>query len=364
MLSNMNTRFVGLLLPLLVLGSAVPAEPAFKDPLEHPAQSQSLPTQRPLMAIAKAGGRMVAVGSRGLALVSPDGGRSWAQASVPVQSDLTAVYFRNEQEGWAVGHDGVVLHSVDAGLSWSLQLDGRAAYRSFAAHYKHMINAASGDDAMLEAAARQIESNLGAGPTLPFLDVWFEDSRTGFVVGSFGMIAGTTDGGRTWEPWLHRIDNEEALNLNAIRGVGKEVYIAGEAGSVFRLDRAARRFVKVDTGYAGSFFGLIGDGRDLLAFGLRGTAYRSTDAGATWQEVRVPSKSTITGGMGSVGGARFVLVNDAGQLLVSDAEGRDFKIVQPNRKMLLTGIVSANGGSVVLTGLGGTISQRIESEHP
>ena len=40
---------------------------------------------------------------------------SWQQADVPVSSDLVAVPFPTPTHGWAVGHDGVVLHSADAG---------------------------------------------------------------------------------------------------------------------------------------------------------------------------------------------------------------------------------------------------------
>ena len=46
---------------------------------------------------------------------------------MPVSADLTALHFANAQQGWAVGHEGVVLHTPDGGASWTLQLDGRRA---------------------------------------------------------------------------------------------------------------------------------------------------------------------------------------------------------------------------------------------
>ena len=57
--------------------------------------------------------------------MSTDGGATWKQSAVPVSSDLTAVYFVDENRGWTVGHDGVVLHTDDGGDAWRLQLDGR-----------------------------------------------------------------------------------------------------------------------------------------------------------------------------------------------------------------------------------------------
>ncbi len=39
---------------------------------------------------------------------------------------LTAVYFINQQRGWAVGHDGLILVSDDGGENWRIQRDGLA----------------------------------------------------------------------------------------------------------------------------------------------------------------------------------------------------------------------------------------------
>ena len=77
--------------------------------------------------MTRAGDRLVAVGQRGHVVVSSDGGATWKQAQVPVSSDLVAVYFVDAKQGWAVGHDGVILHTADGGEYWELQLDGRKA---------------------------------------------------------------------------------------------------------------------------------------------------------------------------------------------------------------------------------------------
>ena len=80
-----------------------------------------------MLAITRAGARLVAVGERGSILLSDDSGVSWRQAKVPVSVTLTAVQFPNAKAGWAVGHLGVVLHSADGGETWAKQLDGREA---------------------------------------------------------------------------------------------------------------------------------------------------------------------------------------------------------------------------------------------
>ncbi|EPZ14354.1 hypothetical protein M622_18830, partial [Thauera terpenica 58Eu] len=316
------------------------------DPLDTPADMRTDPARRPLMAVASAGERLVAVGPRGLVIVSDDRGQSWSQANVPVQSDLLAVHFPTPQQGWAVGHEGVVLYSADGGSNWVKQLDGRSAAAHFPAHYAGMA-----PDPAAEAAAAQLELNYRGGPALPWLDVWFEDTRNGYAVGAFGMLMVTRDGGNTWAPWLERIENGEYLNLNAIRGIGNELFIVGERGRIYRLDRGAGRFVAIDTGYIGSFFGIVGEGRNLLAFGLRGVAYRSDDAGATWRQLAVPSEQTIAAGAAAHGS--FVLGSVAGELLRGEWSGGPPVLRSPDQPVRMTGVAVLADGSLVLTGLDG-----------
>ena len=89
--------------------------------LQTPGASRSM-----LLDIAVAGERLVAVGERGHILTSQDQGQNWTQAEVPTSVMLTRVFFVDDKLGWAVGHDGNVLHSQDGGLIWALQRDGLA----------------------------------------------------------------------------------------------------------------------------------------------------------------------------------------------------------------------------------------------
>ncbi len=324
-----------------------PAE--FEDPLDHPAVIRTHPADRPLMAVARAGARLVAVGMRGLIVVSDDEGKSWTQARVPVQSDLLAVQFPSASEGWVVGHDGVILHSGDAGASWDKQFDGRLAAEQFKHYYE---NLAGLDDTVRKSMLSIVQSDFQAGPSLPFLDVWFEDGQHGYAVGSYGMIAATADGGKSWQPWMHHIDNDQSLNLNSIRGVGGNLYIAGEQGMVYKLDRASGRFGRVATGYPGSFFGMIGVDRCLLAFGLRGTAYRSLDAGASWQPAASPTQATFTGGVFGEAPRQFLLVTDTGQVVAADDAAQQLHLLSIHDGPL-TGVLPVGAASVLLVGLDG-----------
>lgn len=339
-------RAVGCLCGLALM-ACVGAALAFQDPVDTPAAMQPAVGSAMLSGVAEAGGRQVAVGSRGVIAVSADQGLHWAQVASPVSSDLVAVQFVDAEHGWATGHDGVVLGSRDGGRSWVKLTDGRKSIAPMKAFYAQRV--AQGDPAAV-AAVKLLDANSGGGGDLPWLSLWFRDDRSGFIVGPFGMIAATDDGGANWQPWLDRIDNPDGLHLNAIRQVGAELYIAAEKGVVFKLDRAERRFVRLNTGYEGTFFGITGDASRVLAFGLRGTCYQSTDSGATWQRVETGLTSGVAAGTMLADG-RAVLVGQGGHVVVAD--GGRFEPVPLAHAMPFTDALSLPADRLMLVGLQG-----------
>ncbi|MCA1733570.1 MAG: hypothetical protein LC732_08200, partial [Acidobacteria bacterium] len=58
-----------------------------------------------MLDATRAGDAIVAVGERGLILISEDRGQTWTQVRVPTRATLTGVWFHDRQRGWAVGHD-------------------------------------------------------------------------------------------------------------------------------------------------------------------------------------------------------------------------------------------------------------------
>lgn len=322
---------------------------SFVDPLDAPAIPSLTPTEDPMIALARTGDHLVAVGLRGEVLVSNKTFNSWHQASTPVQSDLLAAAFPDDNDGWICGHDGVVLHSTDGGLSWTKQLDGISAKAAFEAYYDQRI--AAGDQS-LSADLQQIQLNYKNGPTLPWLGISFESTKTGYVVGAFGNIAVTKDGGKTWQPWLDHIDNPNFLDLNDITAVNGNIYIVGEQGMVYRLDPAKQKFIALPTGYAGSFFGLTGTAKTLIAFGMRGTVFRSTDQGKSWVQSVDSSTSSIMSGSVLTDG-RFALVDIDGEILISDDDGETFAPSANRLDVPLSDISDTGRGNVVLTSLDG-----------
>lgn len=345
----MAARLAALLLALPVAASAA----TFQDVLDTPAKESVLAAKSLLNGVASAGKRMVAVGQRGHIVYSDDQGKSWRQASVPVSSDLLAVTFPSPQKGWAVGHDGVVLHTADGGANWVKQLDGHGAGKMMAAYYTRQTAPGEfGTPEQSAALADEAGRLAKQGAENPFLDVWFADDNTGFIVGAFNLIFRTADGGKNWEPWFHRTDNPNRMHLYGVRQVGGALYISGEQGLALRLDEAAKRFTAMDTGYRGTFFGVNGSKDAVVLFGLRGNAYRSIDGGKQWQKIETGLQDGITGSA-ICGGTRLVLVSQSGRMLASDDAGENFRPVKLDQPGPASAVTCASGDVVVIAGARG-----------
>lgn len=324
----------------------------FVEPLSRPAPHRAVLAKSQLTALTQVGQRLFAAGRHGMIAASVDGGASWKQQAVPVESDLVAINFATPLDGWAVGHDGVVLSSKDGGSSWVKRFDGHSLAALIEAYYRRELAAHPGD-APLAAALAQARQLVSDGADKPLLDVWFRDERHGYIVGAFNLIIVTEDGGASWTPWLDRTDNPDGLHLNAVRGTADDVYIAGERGLVRRLDAGKQRFVALASPYNGSFFGLVIEGDDLVVFGLQGRAFRSGDKGASWLPLATDTRATLSGGAFLADG-RLAMVGDDGYVLLANGPGTSFS--RHPCLMSCYAIAAGKHGAVVVAGASGAHS--------
>lgn len=338
---------------ICVMGCAAAQAAAFQDPLTTPAQPVSKAERSRLMSVALlAQGKLVAVGPQGTVLLSPDSGSTWRPARVPLSSDLVAVRFVNANHGWIAGHDGVILHSADGGQTWSKQLDGVAAAQLLQ-QARASAAVPEGVDATVRAAETQRYVDEGADK--PFFDVLFTSEREGFAVGAFNMAFRTEDGGQTWVSLFDRTNNPETRHLYGLADSGSAVYLVGEQGFVRRWRPEQGRFEVLQSPYKGTFFGVLAKGDSVLAFGMRGNAFLSRDAGVSWAQVNTRTSSSLTAGALLPDG-RIVLVTQTGQLLLSADGGFNFEPVPWDKPMPLYGVAPLDDKTVVLVGAGGVRS--------
>ena len=344
-------HFLKMLGAVLVLTGPLTAAHALPgDTLDVPASPSSLAAHSLLFSIARTDKRLIAVGQRGHILISDDDGKQWQQVPVPVSSDLTALHFPTAASGWAVGHDGVILHSADGGRSWVKQLDGRQAAKLIVSHY---ANHEQKDNPAVVGIVTEAKRMLAEGPDQPFLNVWFENEKTGYATGAFNLILKTSDGGKSWVPISELTDNPNGYHLYGISASGSDLYIAGELGLLLKLNRHSGRFAAVATPYKGSFFGVLTKPGLVLAFGMRGNAWRSGDAGKTWQKVETGIQSGLNAATVLADG-RIVLASQGGNVLVSTDDARTFKPAPDITPLPIFGVASAGASRLALVGYRGT----------
>ncbi|MGA8863199.1 MAG: YCF48-related protein [Gallionella sp.] len=294
-----------------------------------------------MLAVANAGPRLVAVGERGIILLSDDDGKTWRQVPTPVQVSLVAVQFVNAHTGWAVGNLGVVLHTTDGGETWSKQLDGMQAAQ---------IVARAAVTPEQQTAAQRLVND---GPDKPFLDLYFKDEMNGYIVGAYNLIFKTTDGGKSWQAWQQHVKNPRGWHLYGVRPAGGELFIVGEQGTLLRSIDDGATFVPITSPYKGSYFGLVtGTKSQLVVFGLRGKVFWSGDLGRSWKKGDTGSTVTLSAGIRLSDGS-LLLVSQAGDLLISHDNGLHFQLLPGKEHLPVAAVAQANDGSLIIAGLRG-----------
>jgi len=217
--------------------------------------------------------KAIVVGYGGKILTTSDGGRSWNASQSNTDNAIYNVAMIDDATGWAVGQGGTVLKTTDGGKTWEKIDSGTDSYlfSVYAVSPQHVVavgdkatilqttdggktwnvakfEAEKSEDVSAEATAGLDDAALIAQePSL--YAVKFADEKTGWVVGEFGKILKTTDGGKTWK--------EQQASL-----VGGEIVDALDLPTFYGIDCI--------------------DENECAAVGLDGKIASTKDGGATW----------------------------------------------------------------------------------
>lgn len=298
------------------------------DTLPKSAIPAKLAANNLLTDITFTGERYVAVGKWGN-IVYSNTEEQWLQASSPVQSLLTAVFFINEQQGWAVGHDSTIINTQDGGLTWQIQ---------------------------------QYLPELDK----PLLDIIFFDTKHGLAIGAYGQSFRTTDGGVTWkkefydsllypedkdyldelkenDPEGYEIETASILpHFNRIHQDKDTLWLVGELGLMATSNDQGKTWQRLEEIYPGSFFSFAQLNGVYIVAGLRGTTFVSPD-GESWQQLTTDTTASINDIR--ILNDRAILLANGGVWLTYKA-GKLTKQMTENGKSLLAG--ASNGNKLVV----------------
>jgi photosystem II stability/assembly factor-like uncharacterized protein len=139
-----------------------------------------------------------AVGDGGVILHTEDAGKTWSTQASRTKEGLRSVHFADRSAGWAVG-DRVILHTEDAGKTWAAQ-SSETGRRLNSVHFvDRSAGWAVGYGGVIlhTEDAGKTWSTQASGTEWELRSVHFVDRRTGWAVGE-RVILHTEDAGKTW----------------------------------------------------------------------------------------------------------------------------------------------------------------------
>lgn len=310
--------FVALMACLSLPAAAAGTTSAAHWPTMEPARQVSNAAAAPLLATARAGKRVVAVGDHGVILLSDDGVSFRQAKAVPVRTLLTTVQFVDANHGYAAGHDGVVLATQDGGETWAL----------------------------LRATP---------GVEQPILAMHFDSLEHGIAVGLYGWAIETHDAGRTWTDLT--IESGESADrhlLHMFATASGSLFVVGEGGTIYRSADRGKSWEGTTTGGKGSLWhGLALSDGTLLVCGMRGHLYRSGDDGKTWQAVDAQTTQSLTG-IAELADGSVAVVGMGGTVLASKDHGKSFTRTERAEQESLTAVL-ADGARPLLVSMTGPL---------
>jgi photosystem II stability/assembly factor-like uncharacterized protein len=243
-------------------------------------------------------GNNVAVGKFGLIFLTADGGRSWQRPASGTSRTLSAVSFADDQHGYIAGSGGTVLASSDSGATWQAQNSGTKDHllgihaasplRVFAVGaFGTALSTSDGGrswskhelkwDTLIERIIKEsgyVEPNLNA--------VYFSSPEFGWIVGEFGLVLHTKDGGRTWASQRYGANLPQLYAVKFLDD--RRGWAIGQAGNLIQTADGGQQWSAVQLETTRDLYDLsVDDDRGVIVGD--GVILASRDRGANWQSI-------------------------------------------------------------------------------
>jgi len=257
--------------------------------------------------IDDAGATAFAVGAAGTIVRSDDGGESWQALNSNVSDDLFGV-FGIGTEIYAVGENGVILHSTD-GMQFSPEdsQTGVGLHSVWASDPMRVFVGGAGSLMLrsIDGGTTWVPRPNAASTTIT--GIWGLDADTVYAVTEASLIT-TIDGGDQW--------SYEILSINAHTdvwvGAGGHIFITNDGGVVTSWE--TDHWLKTVFGANSAMYGIWGASvNDLYIVGQWGLIARTGDAGVNWLSEDAGSEATLRAVHG--GGGKVLAVGDGGVIL-------------------------------------------------
>ena len=235
-------------------------------------------------------------------LKTDDGGGTWSSQTSGIRSQVKALSYADDLNGWAVDSEGI-LHTADGGITWSPQGPLGPVHESTSATSRDLLGLVFLDDKTGFAFSYRFLLHTTDGgimwtyQQLPFgksacgvffatNTVIFTDTQYGWISGRRGAVAYTMDGGSTWAcqlvwkkgseleiPWI-----QDMAFVDRANG-----WVVGGRGTIFHTPDGGVTWNPQESGVTGRLFGVdFVDTQRGWAVGENGTILHTRDGGVMW----------------------------------------------------------------------------------
>src|SRR5437773_1114188 len=221
-------------------------------------ERQDAGTKRPFLTIACLDARSAWIaGKEGIVYGTTDGGATWREAKTGSARHLFGLQFATPARGHGAGDFGTMIHTEDGGQTWTV--------------------ARVGPEVELPASA--LDTGVDPGDVNLYATSYADPDHV-WVVGEFGTIMASDDGGQTF----HQQHAPVESTLFGVHFVdARRGWAVGIDGVILRTEDGGATWTSQPAPVAQrSFYDVVVRGQQGWIVGNSGTVLASTDGGASW----------------------------------------------------------------------------------
>ena len=328
-----------------------------------------------LRDIARCGGTAIAVGRRGVILVSTDDGNAWEEEDSSIETQrLDAIAFSGKcAVAIAVGRRGVILVSTDSGKTWNTAQTGtRNRFNDVALSGDGQTAIAVGDRGLFRFSDNGGQTwNPGNFMRQDVNGVALSrDGDTAVAVGDDNLIRVFTKQDGEWVPGKDWTDDEgnnawtrsggskrDDFEAVALGSDGKSAVVVGDDGAIlFSADVRAgdsgwSRKTEEEDSDDFKDVAISENGKTVVAVGQRGTIWRSVNGGKSWSFRDSRQGNTLKAVAVSDDGRVAVAVGRDGTVLSSEDQGKGWTFHDSRTADRLYGVAfDSQGHTAIIVG--------------
>ena len=229
------------------------------------------------------------VGDFGFIAKTNNGGKNWNKINSPDNGQVSNVWFTSESTGFITVSGYRIYKTVDGGNSWSLKLTQNGSNKLF--FLDENIGWTVGYQGVVMKTSNAGENwVVQTFPNTTFLkDIYFTDPNNGWIVGQGGATYKTSNGGNTWT----QMGSAGSQDLNSVRfidinigftGSNSNFYKTNDGGITWTVDASFNAAISFSNAQSIEVFNA-----NQLVVTSYGDIIKSPNGGQTWERFSVNS---------------------------------------------------------------------------